>query len=121
MIHDALAARLERNVTKLDLWRGREVCLADGTNLSMPDTPENQAAYPQPSNQKPGCGFPMMKIVALFSLASGALLRIARGDLHTSEITLFRRLWSHLQPGCILLADRGFCSFFGIGPARTDH
>ena len=80
----------------------------------MPDTPENQAAYPQPSNQKKGCGFPMMKVVGLFSLASGALLHFARGTLHVHESLLFRQLWDHLYEGDVLLGDRGFCSFFAI-------
>jgi hypothetical protein len=37
-------------------WRSRSVKLVDGTGLSMPDTPENQAVYPQPSTQAPGVG-----------------------------------------------------------------
>ena len=113
-IHESITARLQRNVTGSDQWRGRDVFIIDGTNLSMPDTPANQTLYPQPSGQKPGCGFPMMKLVAIFSLASGALLHVARGSLHVHEITLFRQLWSQLKAGCILLADRGFCSYFDI-------
>lgn len=34
-------------------WRGRAVRLVDGTTVPMPDTPANQAAYPQPRSQKP--------------------------------------------------------------------
>jgi DDE family transposase len=113
-IHGSLTDRLERNVARPDLWQGREVYMVDGTNLSMPDTPQNQAAYPQPSSQKPGCGFPMMKIVAIFSLASGALLHIARGTLHVHESVLFCQLWKQLKAGSIILSDRGFCSFFAI-------
>jgi hypothetical protein len=113
-IHEHLADRLERNVPQDSLWLGRMVKIVDGTNLSMPDTPENQAAWPQPSSQKPGCGFPMMKLVGLFSLASGALLSFATGALHIHESQLFRVLWDPLSKDDVLLSDRGFRSFFAI-------
>jgi len=54
-------------------WRGREVFLADGTHFSMPDTPENQLEYPQVETIAPGLGFPIMRAVALISLATGAV------------------------------------------------
>src|SRR5260370_27959359 len=91
-IHEQLADRLESNVPSQSLWLGRNVRIVDGTNLSMPDTGENQAAYPQPSSQKPGCGFPMMKLVGIFSLASGALLHFAHGTLRVHQSQLFRQL-----------------------------
>lgn len=96
-IHEHLAGRLERNVPQDSLWQGRIVKIVDGTNLSMPDTLANQAAWPQPSNQKPGCGFPMMKLVGLFSLASGALLDFATGTLHIHESQLLRTLWDRMS------------------------
>lgn len=110
-LHLQLAQRLETNVPADRLWRGRRVRLVDGTTGSMPDTAQNQSAYPQPSGQKAGCGFPMLKLVALFSLASGALLRAVHGPVRGSEVHLFRQLWAHLSPGEVVLADRGFCSF----------
>jgi hypothetical protein len=113
-IHEHLAQRMESNATKDQLWMGRTVKIVDGTNLSMPDTPENQEAYPQPSSQKSGCGFPMMKLTAIFSLASGALLQFARGNLRVHEAQLFRSLWNSLSRGDVILADRGFCSFATI-------
>jgi len=92
-------------------WRGRIVRVLDGSSLSMPDTPANQGRYPQPARQQPGCGFPVMRIAALFCLASGALLGLAHGPLSVPERTLGRRLWRWLEAGCVLLADRGFCGF----------
>ncbi|HQK76666.1 MAG TPA: IS4 family transposase, partial [Candidatus Hydrogenedentes bacterium] len=65
----------------------------DGSSVSMPDTEANQERYPQPTTQKPGCGFPVMRIVAGFSLATGAVLEVAKGALTVSERTLFRSLW----------------------------
>lgn len=109
-----LVDHLETRVTSAQLWRNRRVRIVDGTTVSMPDTPANQALYPQPSGQKPGCGFPVMKIVALFSLASGALLHLAKGNLRVHESLLFRGMIHLLQKGDILLADRGFCSFLAF-------
>ena len=114
LIHRQTARRLENNVPTDNLWLGRRVKIVDGTGCSMPDTAENQKAYPQQGSQKPGCGFPIMKLVGLFCLSSGALLEVVRGTLLVHESQLFRQLWPHLNPRDILLADRGFCSFFSI-------
>jgi hypothetical protein len=86
----------------------------DGTNVSMPDTAANQKEYPQPASQKPGGGFPMMKLVGLFSLARGALLKMARGTLHVHESQLFRQLRAFLERGDLVRSDRGFCSWAAI-------
>jgi hypothetical protein len=113
-LQQQLAQRLEENVPTDRLWCGRRVRVVDGTTCSMPDTAPNQGAYPQPSGQKAGCGFPMLKVVGLFSLASGALLRAVHGPVRVSEVQLFRQLWPALTKGEVLLADRGFCSFGGL-------
>lgn len=93
------------------LWRGRRVKAVDGSSVSMPDTPENQAQWPQPSVQKPGCGFPVMRLAVLFCMASGVVVDCAKSALGTGERTLFRSLWHALEKGDIVLADRGFCCF----------
>jgi hypothetical protein len=112
LIHGQLGWSLERNVFSAERWLGgRPVKIVDGTCLSMPDTPANQALWPQPTSQKPALGFPMMKLCGLFSLASGALLETATGSLHVHESLLFRTLWDKLQRGDVVLADRGFCSY----------
>src|SRR5271168_2397325 len=94
-----VAEQLERQVTNEQLWLGRRVKIVDGTGLSMPDTAANQLQWPQNSGQKPGCGFPQLKVVGLFCLHSGALLEVAHDDKHHHDITLARRLWHLLQPG----------------------
>ena len=66
------AQNLEDKVTAEHLWCGRNVKVIDGSTVSMPDTIENQKAYPQPKNQKAGCGFPIAKIGVIFNLATGA-------------------------------------------------
>ena len=92
-------------------WLGHDVKVLDGTTLSTADTPENQAKYPQPSAQKPGCGFPLMKLVGVFSLLSGALLDYAQGNKHKSELALLRQLLDLIKPNDVVLADRGFCNY----------
>jgi hypothetical protein len=90
-------------------WQGRRVYLFDGTTVTMPDTPENQAAYPQVYNQKPGLGFPIARIGALTSLACGAVVNLGfcrYAGKGQGEVSLLRRLWDVLVPGDVLLADR---------------
>ena len=97
------------------LWHGRRVILVDGTTVSMPDTPANQTEYPQMRSQLPGVGFPIARVVALLSLASGAALDVAVGPYQgkaSGEPALLRRLFDTLRPGDIVLADRYFASYF---------
>ena len=69
----------EREIPDKWLWHGRHVKLVDGTTVSMPDTPANQEAYPQPSSQEPGLGFPMAHTVVLISLATAMVCGMAMG------------------------------------------
>lgn len=99
------------------LWRGRRVRCVDGTTVTMPDTPANQAEYPQPASQRPGCGFPILRIVVVFSLAVGTVLEVALGRYQgkrTGENSLFRTLHSSLEPGDVVLADRYFSGWFDL-------
>jgi Transposase DDE domain/Insertion element 4 transposase N-terminal len=122
LIRAELAWSLERNVLNQERWLGgRAVKIVDGTGISMPDTSENQALWPQPGAQQAGCGFPVMKLVGLFSLGSGALLEAETGNLHMHDSLLFRALWNKLQKGDIVLADRGFCSYAAIAKLQQQR
>lgn len=104
-------------------WFGRRVTVFDGSSVSMPDTQANQKCYPQPKSQKPGCGFPVMRIVAAFSLATGVVIEVAKGALAVSERILFHQLWPVLESGDVALADCGFCSyadFYYLGQRSVD-
>jgi Transposase DDE domain len=99
------------------LWNGREVHMVDGSSASMPDTPANQRAFPQPAGQKPGVGFPLARFVAIMSLATGAVRDLAIGPCkgkRTGETSLLRSLVRRMKAGAILLGDRSFASYFGI-------
>jgi hypothetical protein len=101
-------------------WKGRCVRVADGSTLTMPDTPENQAEYPQSKSQRPGCGFPIARIVVVFSLAVGTVLEAAIGQYkgkQTGENSMFRKLHNVLAKGDVLLADRYFSGWFDLALA----
>jgi hypothetical protein len=113
--HEHLAQKLTaQNRAAADRWLGRRIKVIDGTGLSMPDTAANQKAWPQPNTQKPGCGFPVIKLVACFCLASGALLHWVQGTLKDHDCRLLQRLLFCFQKGDVVLADRGFSSFANL-------
>jgi hypothetical protein len=110
-IHDSLCTEGQDALAAKDLWCGHHVLVADGSCVTAPDTPANQKAFPQQSVQKPGCGFPIIRLIALLSLATGMLTAWATGTWSQHEIGLLQTLWQHLRPGDVLLADRGFCNW----------
>ena len=110
-LHQTLTAKLSARITASELWRGRRVKVVDGTGVSMPDTAANQQAWPQPSTQQPGCGFPVVKLAACFCLASGALLDWVEDTLAAHDCRLLQKLLPTFKNGDVVLADRGFSSF----------
>jgi putative transposase len=104
------------------LWKGRHVKVVDGTGLSMPDTPENQEEYPQPAEVPAGIGFPLLRLVVVFSLAVGTVLDAAMArwsGKKTGEVSLFRTLDDVLGAGDVLLADRLYANFWDVARARA--
>lgn len=112
--HTHVAQTLEARSRPENLWRARRVRIVDGSGISMPDTPANQALYPQPKGQKPGCGFPVMRVVVLFSMTTGAILSAVVASLHVHESALLRRLGRLFRPNDVALGDRAFGSFLNI-------
>jgi putative transposase len=99
------------------LWHGRHVYLADGVTASMPDTPENQAEYPQHNAQQQGLGFPIVRLVTLLSLVTAMVCDMALGPYsgkETGEPALLREMLEGVDPRAILLTDRYYCSYFMI-------
>jgi hypothetical protein len=103
------------------LFHGRSVKIIDGSTVVMPDTARNQEAYPQPSRQAAGPGFPIARLLVVFSRAVGTVLAAAMGRYQgeqTSERALLRMVIDQFRPGDIVLADRFFCSY-GLIAARS--
>jgi len=96
-------------------WHGKRVHLIDGTTLSMPDTAQNQAVYPQQSAQKLGIGFPICRLVGVICLSSGALLNAAVGRFQgkgADEQTLLRKLLDTFSAGEVVLGDAFYGTYF---------
>jgi len=103
-------------------WNGRDVYIADGSHVSMPDTAENQEAYPQPPTQQPGLGFPLARITVLLSLATGACHDLAMAPYEgkgTGETTLLRAMYNALKSGDVILADALFDNYFLVCDLRA--
>jgi hypothetical protein len=92
-------------------WLGRRVLMADATTAATPDAPALQDAWPQPSAQRPGCGFPTIKLLGLVDLATGMIRQLTMMALKTHEMSQLAGPHGALRPGDVLLADRAFCSF----------
>jgi hypothetical protein len=106
-----LAQKLTTTTRDQGRWRGHRTWLVDGSGISMPDTPEFQKHFGQPSNQAPGCGFPVAKILALFHAGTGMLMDIVPNRLCSHEMSFVSRVHPSLGAGDVLVGDRGFCSF----------
>ncbi len=111
-------------------WRGHRTFLLDGSNTSMPDTSALQKKFGQPGAQAPGCGFPLMHLMALFQAATGFLVSIVSAPCRTHDMTQARQAHPHLEAGDILVGDRGLSSFVHLallglrgvfGLFRTHH
>jgi hypothetical protein len=107
-IHRAVVTDTEKAVASKELWCGLSVRVVDATTVLAPDTPQNQATFPQHPSQKPGCGFPILRLIGLFSLATGLFLAWSTASWDTSELAMLQSLWEHLRPNQVLLGDRVF-------------
>jgi Transposase DDE domain len=109
------AQELQAGMVEEWKWNGRNVFIADGSHVSMPDTAQNQASYPQSQGQRPGIGFPLARLMVLLSLATGACHDLAMAPYAgkgTGEKTLIRQMYDNLQPGDVILADALFDDYF---------
>lgn len=117
-----IADRMALSVPVHWRWHGRHVKLVDGFTFTMPDTPANQRAFPQPKTQKPGVGFPIARACAVLSLADACIYDVALGPYagkETGETALLRKVLDSFKPGDVLLADRYFCSFFMLALLKS--
>ena len=99
------------------LFHSRHAKLIDGLTFVMPDTPKNQAAYPQQKGQAAGCGFPIARCVAVISLATACVMDLAIGAYSgklTGENALLRQLLGCFKPRDIAVMDRYYCSYMMI-------
>lgn len=104
---DALAPDTDRE----GRWHGHRTFLVDGSSFSMPDTPELRSHFGLPDGPKPGCSFPVAKILATFHAGTGTLTDVIAAPLRSHEMSLVGGAHPHLAKGDILVGDRGFSPF----------
>jgi hypothetical protein len=108
------ARRLEDEAQPSWLWKGLHAKLVDGFTFTMPDTPANQDAFPQPGTQAPGVGFPAARCCAVISLATGCVCDLAIGPCQgktTGENALLRGLLEAFDENDVAVFDRYYCSY----------
>lgn len=110
-IHERLTAVMQQRQRACDLWHGMTLKAMDGSSVQLSDTDANQQAYPQPSVQKPGCGFPVMGLVGVLNLSCGAWLGAVVGPLREHDSRLAGEVLTHFGQGDLALADRAFNSY----------
>jgi hypothetical protein len=96
-------------------WKNKPVYLIDGTSMTMPDTPENQARYPQQGGQKQGLGFPICRLLGIVSLSSGAIMRASVGRFQgkgSDEQSLLRGLLDQFTADDVIVGDAFFGTYF---------
>jgi hypothetical protein len=113
------AQALQTQVKPEQRWCGRRVKAYDGTTVTMSDTPANQKCYPQHSNQKAGCGFPLAKLVVWFCVTTGAVLEVSIAAFTTSEWELARQLYAKLQPDDVVVADSAYGTYVDLALIRS--
>jgi hypothetical protein len=121
---DWTATRCSEATLEAWLWHNRVVEMVDGWTVTMADTEDNQAEYPQIANQKLGCGFPIARMIGVFSLATGAIRLTALGAYQgkqTGEASLLRSVLHRILRGSILLADRYYASFWLLAQAELKN
>lgn len=107
---DSAQAAERLSLQGIEGWT-RPIKVVDASSVRLPDTQKNRDAYPYPSGQRPGCGFPVMQFCGLYSLASGAILNTVQSPWSAHEVPLLRSLWPELQAGDILMGDRAFGAY----------
>lgn len=112
-----IANEAERLVEPQHLWKGRHAKLIDGSTFMMPDTPKNQAVYPQNPAQKPGIGFPLPRFVVVLSLATACVIDCAIAKYkgkETGETALLRQILGCFCKGDVAVADRFYGNYWMI-------
>lgn len=93
--------------------------VVDGSCLNLPDTPLNRQAYPQSQDQQPDCGLPLLRLVGVFCLQTGALLERSYGPYSTSENALYQQLWPSFEKGDLIVGDRNFGSWAALATFKS--
>jgi hypothetical protein len=111
LLLERFSSAVQRSALDEGRWHGHRTFLVDGSGCSMPDTPALQDAFGQSTGQRPGCGFPVGRLLGLFHAGTGVLLKLVVAPLLTHDLARVQAVHPALQPGDVLVADRGLCSY----------
>ena len=111
LLLERFARAVQPGLSSESRWYGHRTFLVEGSGCSMPDTPALQDAFGQPTEQRPGCGFPVARLLGLFHAGTGILLKLVVAPLLTHDLARVQAVHPSLQPGDVLVADRGLCSY----------
>jgi Transposase DDE domain len=111
LLLERFSRAVQRSAVDEGRWHGHRTFLVDGSGCSMPDTPTLQDAFGQPNVQRPGCGFPVARLLGLFHAGTGVLLKLVVAPLLTHDLAQVQAVHPAFQPGDVLVADRGLCSY----------
>jgi Transposase DDE domain len=111
LLLERFSSAVQRSALDEGRWHGHRTFLVDGSGCSMPDTPALQDAFGQPTVQRPGCGFPVARLLGLFHAGTGVLLKLVVAPLLTHDLAQVQQVHPMLAPGDVLVADRGLCSY----------
>ena len=110
-VNGRVNAHLSARIKPEDTYQGHVIKSIDGSSMALDDTEENQSEYPQPSSQKPGCGFPVMGIMGVLNHSHGGWEDFAEGEQSAHDAPIYRKLLHCFQAGDILCGDRAFCTY----------
>jgi hypothetical protein len=111
LLLERFGSAVQRSALEEGRWHGHRTFLVDGSGCSMPDIPALQEAFGQPTEQRPGCGFPVARLLGLFHAGTGVLLKLVVAPLLTHDLAQVQAVHPSLQEGDVLVADRGLCSY----------
>ncbi|MDQ3828825.1 MAG: IS4 family transposase, partial [Candidatus Tectomicrobia bacterium] len=111
LLLERFSRAVQRSAADDERWHGHRTFLVDGSGCSRPDTPTLQDAFGQPNVQRPGCGFPVARLLGLFHAGTGVLLKLVVAPLLTHDLAQVQAVHPALHPGDVLVADRGLCSY----------
>ena len=107
LLLERFSSAVQRSALDEGRWQGHRTFLVDGSGGSRPDTPALPQAFGQPTEQRPGCGFPVARLLGLFHAGTGVLLKLIVAPLLTHDLARVQAVHPSLQEGDVLVADRG--------------
>jgi len=109
--NDHVLKKLDSSILSRDLWQGLQLKAIDGSSMQLMDTEENQLIYPQPNQQKKGCGFPVMGVCGVVNLSHGGWETLSTSAHTQHDLSATYGVLEHFGENDLCLADRAYNSY----------